>query len=101
VGVHVKVRSLESEEGSIEVPVQARFALVSLVQRPTAMTIQVLDDGSADQLSMTLLDVSADEVRALLAQVHSGLDWEVLEADQSGAERVHVLIRIPRITVRR
>jgi hypothetical protein len=101
VGVHVKVRSLESEEGSIEVPVQARFALISLVQRPTAMTIQVLDDGSSDQLSMTLLDVSADEVRALLAQVHSGFDWEVLEADQSGEERVHVLIRIPRINVRK
>jgi signal transduction histidine kinase len=96
-GVTVNVRAIDSSDHSVEIPVAMRKALMRVTTMSTSMVIQVLDDGTADQVSLTFAGVEIGDVRDVLSPAGEDLQWEVLTASHTDGERVHVLIRVPRL----
>lgn len=94
-GVKVNVRSVVSSEDAVDIPLAVRMALTGVARTATSMSIQVMEDGSADQMSLTFSGVAATTVRDALPQGADDIEWEVLATTHSEQDRVHLLVRVP------
>lgn len=94
-GVKVNVRSVVSSEDAVDIPLAVRTALTGVARTATSMSIQVMEDGSADQMSLTFSGVAATTVRDALPQGADDIEWEVLATTHSEHDRVHLLVRVP------